>query len=63
MSANLKPTTAQAVPWTPPTICRRCDDVIDANTHTLDDCEASQVHQANNEAFAKSMQREIAGVA
>ena len=58
----------------PPTICRRCDDVIDAEDHTLSDCETSQQAQAiaadlaynedkanrlNNEAFARAMQDQI----
>jgi hypothetical protein len=30
----------------PPIICRRCEDVIDANAHTLDDCERQQIDTA-----------------
>ena len=61
---QLHPTIAASIAhWTPPTLCRRCDDVIDVKAHTLDDCEASQQHQANNEAFVKELQRHIAAEA
>ena len=61
-------------PHAPPTICRRCDDVIDVAAHTLADCESTQqekalaadlaanydkAHRANNEAFARAMQVQI----
>ena len=71
----MNPVIAQALaPWTPPTICRRCDDVIDAEAHTLGDCDAAQqnaaiaadlaynqdkAHRLNNEAFIAAMQRQI----
>lgn len=68
---QLNPVIAQALaPWTPPTICRRCDDVIDAEAHTLGDCDAAQqnaaiaadlaynqdkAHRRNNDDFARAL--------
>ncbi len=58
----------------PPTICRRCDDVIDVDAHTLDDCEEVQqqaaidadlaynrdkAHRKNNEDFVRGMKLQM----
>ena len=32
--------------WTPPTICRRCNGVINAMAHTLSDCQRQQMDAA-----------------
>jgi len=74
--SDLHPTIAQVfAPYikplsTAPVICRRCDDVIDAKSHTLDDCESTQqekaiaadlaldrgkAHRRNNEDFARAL--------
>ena len=64
----------EAAPYAPPTICRRCDDVIDVAAHTLDDCEDTQqaaaiaadlaynrdkAHRKNNEDFARAMKLQM----
>ncbi len=47
MQTNLHPTIAASIAhWTPPTICRRCDAVIEAIAHTLTDCDREQIDQA-----------------
>ncbi len=60
--------------YKPPTICRRCDDVIDVKAHTLDECEEIQqqaaiaadlalnrnkVERRLNDAYVRDMQRQI----
>ena len=72
MSNNIHPTIAASIAhWIPPpTICRRCDDVIDVAAHTLAACESAQqeqalaadieanyekAHRANERAFIRAM--------
>jgi len=72
----MHPTIAASIAhWMPPpTICRRCDDVIDVDAHTLDDCESTQqqqaiaadlaldrdkAHRRNNEDFIRAMKLQI----
>lgn len=64
-------------PHSPPVICRRCDDVINPESHTMADCESTQqeqalaadiaanfekAHKANEQAFIKAMFAQIRDV-